>query len=107
MPSVGLGTWQHRDPVVLKKVVLRALDAGYRLIDTASAYRNEAVIGDALTAAFNDKARMLRREDVWITSKLSPKQQGYSGATAAVLESLKNLQVDYIDLYLIHWPGTS
>ncbi|KAJ2820527.1 hypothetical protein FBU31_005195 [Coemansia sp. 'formosensis'] len=107
MPSIGLGTWQHRDPVVLKKVVLRALDAGYRLIDTASAYRNEAVIGDALTAAFNDKARMLRREDVWITSKLSPKQQGYSGATAAVLESLKNLQVDYIDLYLIHWPGTS
>ncbi|KAJ2692772.1 hypothetical protein H4218_006271 [Coemansia sp. IMI 209128] len=107
MPSVGLGTWQHRDPVVLNRAVLRALDMGYRLIDTANAYRNEAVIGDALAAAFNDKARMIRREDVWITSKLAPKQQGYDGATAAVLESLKSLQVDYIDLYLIHWPGAS
>ncbi|KAJ2076308.1 hypothetical protein GGI16_008420 [Coemansia sp. S142-1] len=107
MPSVGLGTWQHRDPVVLKQVVLRALDAGYRLIDTASAYRNEAVIGDALAAVFNDKECMVRREDVWITSKLAPKQQGYDGATAAVLESLKSLKVDYIDLYLIHWPGAS
>ncbi|KAJ2885478.1 hypothetical protein GGI21_001262 [Coemansia aciculifera] len=107
MPSVGLGTWQHRDPVVLKQVVFRALDAGYRLIDTASAYRNEAIIGEALAMAFNDKARLLKREDVWITSKLAPKQQGYKGATAAVLESLKSLQVDYIDLYLIHWPGAS
>ncbi|KAJ2485147.1 hypothetical protein IWW37_006023 [Coemansia sp. RSA 2050] len=107
MPSVGLGTWQHRDPVVLNGVVLRALDMGYRLIDTASAYRNEAAIGNALAAALGDKASMLRREDVWITSKLAPKQQGYSGATAAVLESLKSLQVDYIDLYLIHWPGAS
>ncbi|KAJ2740568.1 Mitochondrial distribution and morphology protein 31, mitochondrial precursor [Coemansia sp. BCRC 34301] len=107
MPSVGLGTWQHRDAVVLKQVVLRALDAGYRLIDTASAYRNEAIIGETLAMAFNDKTRTLRREDVWITSKLAPKQQGYDGATAAVLESLKCLQVEYIDLYLIHWPGAS
>ncbi|KAJ2436892.1 hypothetical protein GGF42_008809 [Coemansia sp. RSA 2424] len=107
MPSVGLGTWQHRDPAILRQVVLRALDAGYRLVDTASAYRNEAAIGETLATAFKDKARMLRREDIWITSKLAPRQQGYEGATAAVLESLKNLQVEYIDLYLIHWPGAS
>ncbi|KAJ1987751.1 hypothetical protein GGI04_006115, partial [Coemansia thaxteri] len=107
MPSIGLGTWQQRDPAVVRQSVLRALDAGYRLVDTASSYRNEAAIGETLASVFRDNTLALRREDVWITSKLAPKQQGYEGATAAVLESLKALQVDYIDLYLVHWPGAS
>ncbi|KAJ2511303.1 hypothetical protein H4217_007447 [Coemansia sp. RSA 1939] len=107
MPSFGLGTWQQRDSSTVKRVVHQALDAGYRLIDTASAYRNETAIGSALAETFADSASGLCRKDVWITSKLSPKQQGFEGATAAVLQSLRNLQTDYIDLYLIHWPGIS
>ncbi|KAJ2387727.1 hypothetical protein GGI23_006209, partial [Coemansia sp. RSA 2559] len=107
MPSFGLGTWQQRDPATVKRVVLQALDAGYRLIDTASAYRNEQAIGSALAEAFDDRESGLRRDDVWITSKLAPKQQGFDGASAAVLVSLRDLQTDYIDLYLIHWPGVS
>ncbi|KAJ1662601.1 hypothetical protein EV178_005756 [Coemansia sp. RSA 1646] len=107
MPSFGLGTWQQYDPATVKRVVRQALDAGYRLIDTASAYRNEPAIGSALAEAFKDSALGLRRKDVWITSKLAPKQQGFNGATAAVLGSLRDLQTDYIDLYLIHWPGVS
>ncbi|KAI8320474.1 glyoxal reductase-like protein [Martensiomyces pterosporus] len=107
MPSVGLGTWQQRDSAVVKRVVGQALDAGYRLIDTASAYRNEPAVGEALAQAFNNSASGLQRKDIWITSKLAPKQQGFEGATAAVLESLAHLQTDYIDLYLIHWPGAS
>lgn len=107
MPSVGLGTWQQRDAETVKRVVKQALAVGYRLIDTASAYRNEPAIGESLASVFEDKQSMLRREDVWITSKLSPKQHGFERATAAVNESLHNLRTDYIDLYLIHWPGAS
>ncbi|KAJ2717804.1 hypothetical protein GGI07_005935, partial [Coemansia sp. Benny D115] len=107
MPSLGLGTWQQRDPETVRRVVRQALGAGYRLIDTASAYRNEAAIGEALAAAFGDPRNGLCRADVWITSKLSPKQQGYELATAAVLSSLHALQTDYVDLYLVHWPGAS
>ncbi|KAJ2537778.1 hypothetical protein EV175_006620, partial [Coemansia sp. RSA 1933] len=107
MPSIGLGTWQQRDPATVKRVVHQALSAGYRLVDTASAYRNEPAIGSALAEAFGDPESGIHRNDVWITSKLAPKQQGFNGAIAAVLESLRNLQTDYIDLYLIHWPGVS
>ncbi|KAI9506724.1 NADP-dependent oxidoreductase domain-containing protein [Coemansia spiralis] len=101
------GTWQQRDTSTVKAVVCQALNVGYRLIDTASAYRNEVAIGSALAGVFADSASGLRREDIWITSKLAPKQQGFDRATAAVHESLRDLQTDYIDLYLIHWPGAS
>ncbi|KAJ2783651.1 hypothetical protein H4R18_001561 [Coemansia javaensis] len=107
MPAIGLGTWQQRDGAVVERVVRQALAMGYRLIDTASAYRNEAPIGRALQAAFSDKGARLCRDDVWITSKLAPKEQGFEGATAAVCRSLENLRTDYIDLYLVHWPGVS
>ncbi|KAJ2841024.1 hypothetical protein J3B02_006088, partial [Coemansia erecta] len=107
MPSVGLGTWQQRDPETVQRVVAQAVDMGYRLIDTASAYRNEQSIGRALAQKFNDSRSNLSRKDIWITSKLAPKQHGYDQAIAAVNESLTNLQTDYIDLYLIHWPGVS
>ncbi|KAJ1733297.1 hypothetical protein LPJ61_001638 [Coemansia biformis] len=80
---------------------------GYRLVDTASSYRNESAIGSALQAAFSNNSSKLRRDDVWITSKLAPKEQGFEGATAAVGRSLRALQTDYIDLYLVHWPGVS
>ncbi|KAJ1840855.1 hypothetical protein LPJ73_006306 [Coemansia sp. RSA 2703] len=107
MPSVGLGTWQQRDPEVIDRVVRQALEMGYRLIDTASAYRNEKSIGETLSSILLSPGGSLKREDIWITSKLAPKQQGYEPAMSAVLQSLKDLRTDYIDLYLIHWPGVS
>ncbi|ORX70088.1 Aldo/keto reductase [Linderina pennispora] len=107
MPSLGLGTWQQRDADVVKRVVGQALSTGYQLIDTASVYRNEAAIGDMLTEIFNGPGSTIQRKDIWITSKLAPTQQGYEKAKQAVLDSLEKLQTDYIDLYLIHWPGAS
>ncbi|KAJ2632804.1 hypothetical protein H4R22_000990 [Coemansia sp. RSA 1290] len=107
MPSIGLGTWQQRDSLIVRRVVHQALEMGYRLIDTASAYRNEAAIGETLSHIFAQEKHKLRREDIWITSKLAPKQQGLEQAESAVYESLEKLCTDYIDLYLIHWPGVS
>ncbi|KAJ2793892.1 hypothetical protein H4R20_006401, partial [Coemansia guatemalensis] len=107
MPSIGLGTWQQRDCATIRRVVQQALAAGYRLIDTASGYRNEEAIGEALQATFACVNANLSRSDIWLTSKLAPKQQGYEGASAAIQESLQKLRTDYIDLYLIHWPGIS
>ncbi|PIA18191.1 Aldo/keto reductase [Coemansia reversa NRRL 1564] len=105
MPSIGLGTWQQRDHATITRVVQQALRVGYRLIDTASGYRNEEAIGEALQATFACKNANLCRNDIWLTSKLGPKQQGFEGASTAIQESLQKLQTDYIDLYLIHWPG--
>ena len=73
--------------------------------DTATCYRNEDVVGEVLKEAFDTGE--LSREDVFVTSKLAPKEQGYEEARAAVLSSLERLQLSYIDLYLIHWPGKS
>ncbi|KAF9187607.1 hypothetical protein BGZ51_001191 [Haplosporangium sp. Z 767] len=96
MPSVGLGTYRVRDQDTLDTCILEALRAGYRLIDTASVYKNEVAIGSSLKKILQQNlVPGLTREDVFLTSKL------------AVQESLRNLQVDYIDLYLIHWPGTA
>ncbi|KAJ1914750.1 hypothetical protein H4219_004658, partial [Mycoemilia scoparia] len=108
IPSIGIGTWQQRDPEKVKFVIKEAIKVGYRHIDTATVYRNEEAIGQALTEIFSDPDNYgVERKDIWITSKLSPRQQGYQKARDSVEESLKNLNLDYIDLYLIHWPGTS
>jgi len=80
---------------------LEAINIGYTLIDTASIYRNEEAVGRAI----RDSGKA--RADLFITSKLSPKEQGYDGAMKAFEGSLKRLGVEYIDLYLIHWPGVS
>ncbi|KAG0368809.1 hypothetical protein BGZ54_001124 [Gamsiella multidivaricata] len=94
MPYVGLGTYRVRDQATLDTCLLEALRAGYRLIDTAAVYRNEAAIGSSLKRILEQNlVPGLTREDIFLTSKL------------AVQDSLKNLGVDYIDLYLIHWPG--
>ncbi|KAK3816262.1 MAG: NADP-dependent oxidoreductase domain-containing protein [Benniella sp.] len=108
MPYVGLGTYRVRDQATLETCLLEALQAGYRLIDTASVYRNEAAIGHSLKRILEQNlVPGLTRQDIFLTSKLAPKDQGYDACLQAVEESLKNLQVDYIDLYLIHWPGTA
>ncbi|KAF9951430.1 hypothetical protein BGZ72_007045 [Mortierella alpina] len=78
------------------------------LTDTAAVYRNEAEIGNSIKRILEQNlVPGLTRADIFLTSKLAPKDQGYDACYKAVLDSLENLQVDYIDLYLIHWPGTA
>lgn len=104
MPIIGLGT--HR--VVgsdVHSALSAAFEAGYRSIDTASVYRNEADIGSVLPKLMNNYS--LERKDLFITSKLGPKDQGTGKCRNACLNSLNALGLEYLDLYLIHWPGAS
>ncbi|PVU91262.1 hypothetical protein BB559_004207 [Furculomyces boomerangus] len=107
MPILGFGTFKMTDKDLLKQLVKDSIKVGYRHIDTATAYQNEDAIGEALEEVFNDPSYGVSRKDIWITSKLSPKDQGYEGAYESVANSLKRLRTDYIDLYLVHWPFTS
>lgn len=99
IPAVGFGTWQTPDGDVAESSVLKALEAGYTNIDTAAVYGNEESVGRAL------KKSGLDRKDLYITTKLWNDAHSYEGAKAAIQTSLKKLQLDYIDLYLIHWPN--
>lgn len=97
MPALGLGVWQIDDDKV-GEVVTAAIDAGYRLIDTAQGYDNEAGVGAAIREA------SIAREELFLVSKLRTKSMGYDEALAGIRESLDALQVDYLDMFLIHWP---
>lgn len=97
IPQVGFGVWQTPAEDT-ERAVATALDAGYRHIDTAAAYGNEREVGQAV------KKSGLRREDVFITTKLWNADQGYDSTLTAFDKSLKRLELDYLDLYLIHWP---
>lgn len=103
MPLLGLGTYKLVGAENVLQAVDAALAAGYRSFDSAAVYRNEAEVGKALKESLNKYG--LNREDVFITSKLGPKDQG-AGAMEAAVHSLTQLDLGYIDLYLIHWPGT-
>ncbi|XP_047492833.1 glyoxal reductase-like isoform X3 [Penaeus chinensis] len=103
MPLVGLGTYKTRGKDLIHSVVKAALQAGYRAFDTAAVYRNETEIGDALKQLLPEFG--LERKDVFITSKLSPQDHGFERSLQAFELSLSNLQLTYLDLYLIHWPG--
>ncbi|MFH4976838.1 hypothetical protein AB6A40_003547 [Gnathostoma spinigerum] len=104
LPLIGLGTWEIRDRNVIFDIVDAALGCGYRMIDTAELYGNEAFIGEALKQYLPKYG--LKREDIFITSKLQTSNQGADKARPAVEGTLKALGVDYLDLFLIHWPGT-
>ncbi|XP_042370124.1 uncharacterized oxidoreductase YtbE-like isoform X2 [Plectropomus leopardus] len=103
MPILGLGTYKLVDSEDVFKAVDAALVAGYRSFDSAAVYGNEADLGQALKKLLPKHG--LTREDVFITSKLGSMDQG-ERAMEGVLHSLSQLDLGYIDLYLIHWPGT-
>jgi len=101
MPALGLGTWKSA-PNEAYEAVLEALRAGYRHIDCAHIYKNEKEIGDAFARAFREG--LVKREDLWVTSKLWNDSHEREEVLPSLKTSLKNLQLDYLDLYLIHWP---
>lgn len=98
MPSLGLGVWKTNDGEEVVNSVKWALEAGYRSIDTAMIYGNEEGVGTGL------KESGISREDVFITTKVWNEDQGYEGTLKAYEASRKKLGLEYIDLYLIHWP---
>lgn len=98
MPMHGLGVFQTKDGDEVRNAVSWAIEDGYRLIDTAAIYRNEAGVGEAIAATGTP------REDIFVTTKLWNTEQGYDSTLAAMSESLEKLGMDYVDLYLIHWP---
>lgn len=101
MHAIGLGTWKAKGND-LKKAVKDAIYAGYRHIDTAKNYGNEKIIGEALAEIFEEGE--IFREDIFITSKLWNDAHAEGQVIPALQDSLKKLQLDYLDLYLIHWP---
>ena len=98
MPQFGLGVWQAKDGAEVEQAVTAAISHGYRLIDTAAVYGNERGAGRAITSA------PVPREELFITTKVWNADQGYDQTLTAFNKSLERLQLDYIDLYLIHWP---
>lgn len=104
IPRVGLGTFRLKGEAV-KPVVRDAIRIGYRHIDTATIYHNEEEIGDVLRKTYTDPTNNLTRGDFWITSKLSPYDM--KKPREALVQSLRLLQTDYLDLYLIHWPAVA
>ncbi len=97
IPQVGLGVWQT-PPEDTERAVATALEAGYRHIDTAAAYQNEREVGRALEKSG------LPRDQVFVTTKLWNSEQGYDSTLSAFDKSMGRLGLDYLDLYLIHWP---
>ncbi len=98
MPILGFGVYQIPDAKECEASVLDAINAGYRSIDTAAAYMNEGAVGNAI------RKSGVAREELFITTKLWVQDVGYNSAKKAFEKSLTNLQLDYLDLYLIHQP---
>jgi diketogulonate reductase-like aldo/keto reductase len=100
MPWLGFGTFKVKNGLETKTAVLTALEVGYRHIDTAKIYDNETSVGEAI------KESGLKREEIFLTSKVWNTDQGYSETMNAFHKSLEALDTGYLDLYLIHWPKT-
>ena len=99
MPVLGLGVWKAEEGPEVEQAVLHALECGYRLIDTAAIYGNEAGVGKAI------RESGVPREEIFLTTKLWTSDQGFDSAKRAFEASLERLGLDYVDLYLIHWPN--
>ena len=98
IPRIGLGVWRLSEAEA-PRLVADAIEAGYRHIDTAEAYQNEAGVGQGL------KLAKARRRDLWITSKLQTSLQGYDSTLKAFDQTMAKLELDQLDLFLIHWPA--
>ena len=98
MPALGFGTFLMQDPEVCKLSVAAAIGAGYRMIDTAAQYRNEVAVGEGI------RMSGIAREDIFVTTKVWLQYCGYENVRTGLENSLKRLGMDYVDLYLIHWP---
>jgi alcohol dehydrogenase (NADP+) len=101
MPILGLGTWKSA-PGEVYEAVREAIRVGYRHIDCAPIYGNEAEVGEALAASFDEG--LVSRDEMWITSKLWNDAHAPENVQPALEQTLENLQIDALDLYLVHWP---
>lgn len=99
IPVIGFGTWQTPNGQVAEESVLSALNSGYRHLDTAAAYGNEESVGAAI------KKSGINRHELFVTTKLWNSDHGYQNTKKAIDTSLEKLDLDYLDLYLIHWPN--
>ena len=100
LPGIGLGTWQITDRALMCKIIVAAVQNGYRLIDTAAAYSNEIAIAKAFVAGGIRREQVLLSDKVWNTSR------GFQKVQDACRRSLKKMKTDYFDLYLVHWPAS-
>lgn len=98
MPREGFGVYKITDQTILNQSIQAAYQTGYRLFDTAQMYGNEAMLGNAL------KDLDVNRDELFITTKVSEANQGYDQTVKSVQQSLKDLQLEYVDLLLVHWP---
>lgn len=101
IPVMGLGTWSAQGQEV-KNAVKAAIRYGYRHIDTATNYKNEELVGEAIEECIQEN--FIKREELFITTKLWNNSHSKSAVSKAIQESLRALKLDYLDLYLIHWP---
>lgn len=98
IPALGFGVWQMEDLKECENAVIKAIQTGYRMIDTAAIYQNETAVGTAVKNSGVD------RDELFITSKVWVQDHGYEKAKRAFQRTLNRLQMDYLDMYLIHWP---
>lgn len=103
IPCIGFGTWQTPDGTTAVESVRTAIEVGYRHIDTAAIYENEVGVGDGVRAGLASTG--LTRKDIFVTSKLWNSERGYDSTLAAFEATMRRLDLDYLDLYLIHWPA--